>query len=42
MMFYMSKRFLITTIIFPSIFFSELVIVLINNQREFPGELAFT
>ena len=35
----MSKRSVITTIIIPVLLISVLIIVLVNNQREFPGEL---
>ncbi len=38
----MSKRSIITTIIIPVLLISVLVIVLVNNQQEFPGELVFT
>ena len=37
----MSKRSIITTIIIPVLLISVLVIVLVNNQQEFPGELVF-
>ncbi|RKU14777.1 hypothetical protein C6501_07725 [Candidatus Poribacteria bacterium] len=37
----MSKRSIITTIIVPILLISVLVIVLVNNQREYPGELVF-
>lgn len=35
----MSKRKILTTIIIPALLISGLIIVLVNNQREFPGEL---
>lgn len=38
----MSKRTIFTTIIIPVLLVSVLVIVLVNNQQEFPGELVFT
>lgn len=37
----MSKRSIITTIIIPAMFISVLFIVIVNNQREYPGELVF-
>lgn len=37
----MSKRSVITTIVIPVLLISVLVIVLVNNQREYPGELVF-
>ena len=37
----MSKRSVITTIIIPVLLISVLVIVIVNNQREYPGELVF-
>ncbi len=37
----MSKRSIMTTIVIPVLLISVLVIVLINNQREYPGELVF-
>ncbi len=37
----MSKRSIITTIIIPVLLISVLVIVLVNNQQELPGELVF-
>ena len=37
----MSRRSVITTILLPVLLISVLVIVLVNNQREFPGELVF-
>ncbi len=37
----MSKRSIMTTIIIPVLLISVLVIVLVNNQQEFPGELVF-
>ena len=37
----MSKRSIITTIVIPILLISGLIIVLVNNQQEFPGELVF-
>ncbi len=37
----MSKRSVITTIVIPVLFILIVVIVLVNNQREYPGELVF-
>ena len=38
----MSKRKILTTIIIPALLISGLIIILVNNQREFPGELVFS
>ncbi len=38
----MSKRTIFTTIIFPILLVAVLVVVLVNNQQELPGELVFT
>ena len=35
----MSKRKILTTIVLPALLISGLIIILVNNQREFPGEL---
>lgn len=37
----MSKRSIITTIVIPVLLISVLIIFLVNNQQEFPGELVF-
>ena len=38
----MSKRIILTTIIIPGLLISGLIIILVNNQREFPGELVLS
>ena len=38
----MSKRKILTTIIIPALLISGLIIILVNNQREFPGELVLS
>ena len=37
----MSKRSIMTTIVIPVLLISVLVIVIVNNQQEYPGELVF-
>ncbi|MDE0088095.1 MAG: DUF1573 domain-containing protein [Candidatus Poribacteria bacterium] len=38
----MSRRKILTTIIIPALLISGLIIILVNNQREFPGELVLS
>ena len=38
----MLKRTILTTIIIPGLLISGLIIILVNNQREFPGELVLS
>ena len=38
----MSRRKILTTIIIPALLISGLIIILVNNQREFPGKLVFS
>ncbi len=38
----MSKRTILTTIIIPALLISGLIFVLVNNQREYTGELVLT
>lgn len=38
----MSRRKIFTTIIIPALLISGLIIILVNNQREFPGELVLS